>query len=89
MVTLKVPDAKHGGSRSIHLPAVEQKRLDENWLRSLPEPLSPELVRALQRTGHAVQQSRQLLPVPLENGRRLVVPIDQVNVHFVGNKAYQ
>ena len=89
MVTLKVPDAQRGGSRSIDLPAVEQNRLDENWVRSLPEPLSPELVRALQRSGHTVQQSRQLLPMPLDDGRRLVVPIDQVDVHYVGNAAYQ
>jgi hypothetical protein len=81
MVTLTSPDDP---SDPIHLPAVERKRIDNKWLRSFPSALPSDVLRALERTGHAVQQSRELVPVPLEDGRRLVVPVDQVEVHSVG-----
>jgi hypothetical protein len=64
----------------IRLPAVESNRLDDAWLRSLPAAVPPDVLRAFERTGHSVRQSRQLMPVPMEDGRRLVVPVDQVEV---------
>ena len=64
-------------------------RLDEGWLRNLPGELPVDLLQALERTGHSVQRSRRLVPMPLEDGRRVVVPVDQFDVHYVGNKAYQ
>lgn len=81
MVTLTSPDSP---SEPIRLPAVERKGIDDAWLRSFPSALPADVLRALERTGHAVQQSRELVPVPLEDGRRLVVPVDQVEVHSVG-----
>ena len=80
MVTLTSPDA----SEPIRLPAVERNRIDDAWLRSLPAAVPPDVLRALQRSGYAVRQSQQLMPVPLEDGRRLVVPVDQVEVRPVG-----
>lgn len=81
MVTLTSPNDP---SDPIRLPAVERKRIDDDWLRSLPSPLPSDVLKALERTGHAVQQSRELLPVPLEDGRRLIVPVDQVEVRSMG-----
>jgi hypothetical protein len=77
MVTLTGPDAS---AAPIQLPAMERNRLDNAWLGSLPAAVPPDVLRALERTGHSVRQSRQLMPVPLEDGRRLVVPVDQVEV---------
>lgn len=88
MVTFSVPDGQ-AGNRSIRVPAMQRDQIDENWLRSMPQAMPAEVLQALERTGHRVTESRQLLPVPLEDGRRMVVPVDQVDVHYVGNKAYQ
>jgi hypothetical protein len=77
MVTLTGPDAS---AAPIRLPAMERNRIDDAWLGSLPTAVPPDVLRALERTGHAVRQSRRLMPVPLEDGRRLVVPVDQVEV---------
>lgn len=81
MVTLTAPDSP---GEPIRLPAVERNRMDDAWLQSLPAAVPPDVLRALERTGHTVRQSQQLLPVPLEDGRRLIVPVDQVEVHPVG-----
>jgi len=89
MVTVSVPNGPHGTREPIQLPAIEQDRVDDTWLGNLPQAVPPEMLRALQRTGHRVEQSRQLYPVPLEDGRRVVVPVDQVEIHNAGYQDYQ
>lgn len=44
-----------------------------------------EFQAALERAGYRVKQSRELLPIPIEGGRQAVVPVDQLDVHYVGN----
>lgn len=87
-VTLAVPDGASGGTAQIQLPCRESDQFDEQWLKSLPGAISPEARRALERNGYQVRQHRQLVPLPLEDGRRLVVPVDQVELRFVGNEVY-
>ncbi len=88
MVTVSVPGPQ-GAPQPIQVPAVEQDAWNGKWLGNLPQSLPPELVRALQQSGRQVQQSRQLLSLPMEDGRRLVVPIDRVEIHYVGDRDYQ
>lgn len=87
-VTLAVPDGASGGTAQVQLPCRESDQLDEQWLKSLPGAISPEARRALERNGYQVRQHRQLVPLPLEDGRRLVVPVDQVELRFVGDEVY-
>ncbi len=84
VVTVSSPS----NGRSVKLPAVERNRLDEQWLRSVGPAMPDEVLQALNRSGHQVEQRRELVPFPLPDGRRLVVPVDQVDVHYVGNETY-
>jgi hypothetical protein len=77
-----------GPGTSFNLPAVERGNVDEQWLRSVPRAIPDDVLQALVRTGHQVQQRRELVPVPLQDGRRLLVPVDRVEVHYVGNRTY-
>ncbi|MCE5269095.1 MAG: hypothetical protein LLG00_14565 [Planctomycetaceae bacterium] len=88
LVTLSTPGDGVSPQRSIRVPAMERENVDEAWLRTLPSAIPDDVLRALARTGHEVQQRRELVPVPLQDGRRLVVPVDQVEVHYTGNPAY-
>ena len=54
----------------------------------LPTQFPDDVLQALNRTGHSVEQHREMIPVPMSDGRRLIVPIDQVDVHYVGNETY-
>ena len=73
----------------IDLPIVENANADETWL-SDREPVFPEDVRqALERMGHEVQRQRRFYPFQLNDGRQLVLPVDDVKVQFVGNRGYQ
>jgi hypothetical protein len=82
-------DGPPGQSQSIELPVVEGKSLDENWLHSDSSAFPPEILRALEKMGHRVEQRRELVPFEMQDGRRLIVPVDQVEVQPVSRRAYQ
>ncbi|MBU4272226.1 MAG: hypothetical protein KKE86_16105 [Planctomycetes bacterium] len=88
MVAVSTPGQGGEPGPSFNLSAVERDNIDEQWLRSVPPAIPEEVLQALSRTGHEIQQRRELVSTPLEDGRRLVVPVDQVEVHYVGNGAY-
>ncbi len=87
MVTLTGGEGPDGQLQSIQLPAVERNELDRRWLENLPQAIPEDVLQALQRTGHRVDLRRRLLPVRLKDGRRAVFPVDQVDVHYVGQPA--
>lgn len=77
------------GGRSVSLPATERESLDGQWLETLPSAVPFDVLEALEQSGHHVELRRRLLPFQLRDGRQLVVPVDQLDVHWVGNAAYQ
>jgi hypothetical protein len=88
MVTVSSPTDADGQNASFSLPAVERDKIDQQWLRSVPPAVPDAVLQAFSRTGHEIEQHRELVPVPMKDGRRLVVPVDQVDVHYVGNETY-
>jgi len=74
-------------SESYPLPVVRRDRLDPRWIENLPAPVPLDLVRELERDGHRVQRHRELRPYRMPDGSRLVVPVDQYDVHYVGRPA--
>ncbi|MBX9788718.1 MAG: hypothetical protein K2Y37_07355 [Pirellulales bacterium] len=59
---------------------------DESLSGGQPSPALPAYVkRALERSGHAIEQQHELWPVQLENGSRALVPVERVKVRYVGN----
>lgn len=51
-----------------------------------PAPAVPAYVRrALERSGHAIEQQQELWPVQLENGSHALLPVERVKVRYVGN----
>lgn len=77
------------GTESLQLPAAERSTVDDAWVNNLPSAIPQEMLREWKRNGHQVDVERRLMPFPMKDGRQLVVPVDQVDVHFVGDKSYQ
>jgi pyruvate/2-oxoglutarate dehydrogenase complex dihydrolipoamide acyltransferase (E2) component len=78
-----------GAADEIQLPVMEADELNGDWLLTQPAAMPEEVRQALERMGHRVDQRRKLVPYRLDDGRRVVVPVDQVEVHPVKNQSYQ
>jgi hypothetical protein len=81
MVQLRAPGLT-GDDQPLQLPALPRERLDEDFLKTVPDPLPDEVRKALERTGHDIRTHRELVPVKLPDGRQLVIPVDQVDVQY-------
>jgi hypothetical protein len=82
-VSLPIDDGQE--EQSVTVPVVEA---NEQRLRSLfagQMPVIPEVaLKALQSSGHEVEQRRAFYPVKLQDGRQAVVPMDIVEVRYTG-----
>jgi hypothetical protein len=78
-----VSPSNEQNNRAINVPARERQQLDEQW-RNTPTAIPGDVMEALARTGRQVQQRRELVPVNLQDGRQMVMPVDKVDVHYVG-----
>lgn len=78
--------AADGAGGSVQVPYMAVDRFDPGLLSGQPDVVPEDLVRELKRTGHRVRQSRQLVPIDLQDGRRLLLPVDQMDVHYVGDR---
>jgi hypothetical protein len=51
-------------------------------MERLATTIPPSFLEALQRSGYRFQQARRFVPVPLEDGRQLVLPVDLVEIDY-------
>ena len=77
----------HFGTESAgaEVPILAGPGITEQWLRDQPPPLNEHREVALQRHGYHVDQRRRLITTILADGRRVTVPIDQVQIRYTGN----
>lgn len=86
VLMLQVDD--HGQTREVQVPILNASGIDVRRLLEQAPAVRSAAVQALERRGHKVETHRQILTVDLKDGRKLLVPIDQVDVHFA-NRVYQ
>jgi hypothetical protein len=72
-------------STGAEVPILAGPGITEQWLRDQPPPLDEHREVALQRQGYQVDQRRRLVKTTLADGRRVTVPIDQVQIRYTGN----
>jgi hypothetical protein len=70
----------------LEVPVYDWNEQVANQLMYRSQPLSPEFVQQLKR--HQVRSQRSYVPVTLQDGRRVVVPVDKVEIIPVGGTAY-
>jgi hypothetical protein len=63
----------------IDLPVVEAEGDPMEYL-ALDSAVPSEVREALQRSGHQLQRRRQYIPVRLQDGRQMVLPIEEVEI---------
>lgn len=88
VMTLVFEDADNE-MRRVELPYYRyDERQAVRWPTEGPEP-PIDLIRALRRTGHDLRQRRQFVPIDLDDGSRVVFPMDEVEIVPVGGHGYQ
>jgi hypothetical protein len=78
-----------GKRHTFGLPAVARDQFDEQTLRNMPSAIPDEVTRSLRQAGHDVRSSRELIPFQLKDGRRLIVPVDNLDVNYADYPTYQ
>ena len=83
-----IAEGAGGQVEKMQVPLVDNSRA--GWWQSQPAAVVPEEVRrAVERSGLQIRQERKYFPVQLPDGRRALVPIDQIDVVPVGNRGMQ
>jgi hypothetical protein len=54
------------------------------WIANQPPPVSEHTRAILQRQGYRVDQDRSIIATTLDDGRQIAVPVDQVQLRYVG-----
>lgn len=60
----------------------------EQFLQSDRPALAPEIVQMLQQRGHDVQRQQQYIPVQLDDGRQIIVPVEGYQITPVSRRVY-
>jgi hypothetical protein len=66
----------------IQLRVVESDDDDQKWLAERQSSMPVELLQQFEQAGLEVKHQQRLLPIELSDGRRLIVPIDEVDIHY-------
>jgi len=88
-VRLPVASGPNGEKRFVDVPLVEADRMGEDFVGRIGGQLSPEVVRILEQNGNRVVREHRYVPYQLEDGRRVVVPVEQVEIRPVSNPGFQ
>jgi hypothetical protein len=88
-MTVNLDRNNDGSTERVELPIVGGPGIDERWLQNQPDPIPSPLRQMLERRGHQIRQQRQYVPFDLGDGRRVIVPVDEVDVRYEGNRQFQ
>jgi hypothetical protein len=77
-------EGQNGKTENVSIPRAHRDTFDSSLAKQVPDAIPLDVQQAFQRSGHQVVQQREIVPVPMNNGRRLMVPVDHVEIHYVG-----
>jgi hypothetical protein len=79
-LTLAVNAGEGGGEQRVEVPLyyVADGEIPDAWSTSSSAP--PALLEALEHAGHRVTRRRQLWPLTLDDGRKVIIPVEQLVV---------
>lgn len=66
------------------VPILAGPGIDEDWLRNQPPPITEHQRAMLEQQGFQVNRRRRLISARLADGRRVTVPVNQVQVRYTG-----
>jgi hypothetical protein len=86
-VTLFVKD-EGGRMQPVRVPLVDANTLDKELGVQFQTGVPDDVRKQLKSNGYAVQTKRQYAPLWLENGRPMILPVEDTKIVPVSNKVY-
>ena len=68
-----------------HLASGANPEVFDAWTVGDSEIVPADVLEALQRLGHRVERHQEFWPYNLQDGRRFVVPVERVEVRYIGD----
>lgn len=84
-VTLVIDGA--AGEQEVELPLYDASVVDDDWFTA--PALPREVLVELQNAGQEVRRSARLVPIDVEGGHRIVVPVEELEIVPIGGEYYQ
>jgi anti-sigma factor RsiW len=84
--SLELVDSSAGESPPRRFPIRSGPGLDEKWLLSQPSSVPDYLRARWERQGYRLAERRKLVSVELGDGRHVSIPVDEVEVDYVGQQ---
>ena len=83
-----VVDGDEHGSRLMDVPLLDDPDLLESFPFRHQSAIPADVLQQLEQTGHRVEHQRRLAPVELPDGRRLLVPVEDVKIVPIKRQMY-
>ena len=77
-------EGENENRRFIDVPYYELEQMASEQYSDSMWAIPPDVIQELNQKGHQVRRDQQFIPVDLQNGRRVVIPIDQFEIVPVG-----
>lgn len=86
---IALEDAASAGNGSVNVPVFALGDEGVEQVFSEQSQVPADFVQAVEQSGGRVLHSRQWLPVPLQDGRQVLVPIEQVDIIPLAGRHFQ
>jgi hypothetical protein len=83
---LDQPDGRQ--QREVNVPLYELGPENAWMLSAESQAIPPEIRQWLERGGHGVQMQRRLMPVQTQEGRWVLLPVEDVEITPAGRRSY-
>lgn len=86
---LVVAPGPNGERRVVEVPLIEAGQGSAELFSHAGGQLPPDVVKILEQNGNRVVRQQRFMPVRLNDGRTVVVPVEQVEIRPLGNQGFQ
>jgi hypothetical protein len=87
-VRMVVDEGRNQAPRTVEVPLVEGRHFDRLSDWEGPWSIPQRVFEHLEQLGHRVERRRRYAPVELKDGRRMIVPVEDLRVVPVGRRVY-
>ncbi len=86
MVRLTLSGPGPDDDENVELPLVVAASIDPRWLQRHESAVPDEALDAWRKAGHVVTQREEIWRIDLNDGRQVLLPVEQVEIDYATDK---